>query len=74
QIALPGLVNVSDPSNVSDQPQLWDLNGTAAGGEVLIHSEGQAAGHAHNVPSGGNVGVGAGASTGTATPGGQPVT
>ncbi|WP_163163431.1 hypothetical protein, partial [Bradyrhizobium uaiense] len=67
QIALSSLVNVSDPSNVSYQLQLWDSNGTAAGGEFLINGVAQSAGQAINVPSGANVVFDAGTSAGTDT-------
>ncbi|WP_229188396.1 beta strand repeat-containing protein, partial [Bradyrhizobium oropedii] len=67
QIALSSLVNVSDPSNATYQLQLWDSNGTAAGGEFLINGVAQTAGHAINVPSGANVVFDAGTSAGTDT-------
>ncbi|WP_163163553.1 hypothetical protein, partial [Bradyrhizobium uaiense] len=49
------------------QLQLWDSNGTAAGGEVLINGVAQSAGQAINVPSGANVVFDAGTSAGTDT-------
>ncbi|WP_229188474.1 hypothetical protein, partial [Bradyrhizobium oropedii] len=67
QIALSSLVNVSDPSNATYQLQLWDTNGTAAGGEFLINGVAQPAGHAINVPSGANVVFDAGTSPGSDT-------
>src|ERR1700743_478365 len=64
---LSSLVMVSDPGNVTYQLQLWDSDGTAAGGEFLINGTAQTAGHAINVPTGANVvfdaGTGAGADT-----------
>ncbi|MCC8984944.1 hypothetical protein H8A92_40300, partial [Bradyrhizobium sp. 10BB] len=67
QIALSSLVNVSNPSNATYQLQLWDSNGTAAGGEVLINGVAQPAGQAINVPSGANVVFDAGTSAGSDT-------
>ncbi|NEV02921.1 hypothetical protein FNJ47_46555, partial [Bradyrhizobium sp. UFLA 03-164] len=67
QIALSSLVNVSDPSNATYQLQLWDSNGTVAGGEFLINGVAQLAGQAINVPSGANVVFDAGTSSGTDT-------
>ncbi|MDH2381897.1 hypothetical protein [Bradyrhizobium sp. CER78] len=67
QIALSNLVTVSDPSNATYQLQLWDLNGSAAGGEFLINGAPQTGGHAITVPSGATVAFDAGTGSGTDT-------
>src|SRR6185437_6896225 len=67
-INLSSLVTISDPGNVGYHTlQLWDSDGTAAGGEFLINGVAQSGGHAINVPSGANVVFDAGISAGTDT-------
>jgi hypothetical protein len=46
QIALSSLVTISDPSNVGYQKlELWDTNGTASGGQLVINSVPQSGAH-----------------------------
>ena len=67
-INLASLVTISDPSHIGYQAlQLWDSNGTPAGGEFLINGVAQTAGHAINVPTGATVVFDAGTSFGTDT-------
>jgi hypothetical protein len=67
-INLPSLVTISDPGSVGYQTlQLWDSDGTVAGGEFLINGVAQTANHTINVPSGANVVFDAGTSAGTDT-------
>src|SRR6185437_6882216 len=51
-IALSNLVTVSDPDGIGYQTlQLWDSDGTVAGGKFLINGVAQTGGHAINVPA-----------------------
>ncbi len=46
QIALSSLVSIADPGHVSYQKlELWDSNGTVAGGEFVVNGVAQTAGH-----------------------------
>ena len=67
QIALANLVTVSDPSGATYELQLWDSDGTTAGGEFLVNGVAQTGGHAINVPSGATVVFDAGTRSGTDT-------
>jgi hypothetical protein len=52
-INLAGLVSITDPNNIGYQKlELWDSNGTAAGGEFKINGVVQAANQIINVSSG----------------------
>jgi hypothetical protein len=67
-VALSTLVTISDPDSVGYQTlELWDTNGTPAGGEFLINGVAQTGGHVINVPSGATVVFQAGTSAGTDT-------
>ncbi len=46
QIALSSLVSIADPGHVGYQKlELWDSNGTVAGGEFVVNGVAQTAGH-----------------------------
>ena len=67
-ISLSTLLAIADPSNVGYTAlQLWDSDGTVAGGEFKINGVAQSANHAINVASGANVVFDAGTSAGTDT-------
>ena len=67
-ISLSTLLAIADPSNVGYTTlQLWDSDGTVAGGEFKINGVAQSANHAINVASGANVVFDAGTSAGTDT-------
>ncbi|MDA9430599.1 hypothetical protein XH88_02140, partial [Bradyrhizobium sp. CCBAU 51627] len=67
-IGLSSLMSIADPGNAGYQKlQLWDSDGTPAGGEFLINGVAQTGGHTINVPSGANVVYAAGTSAGTDT-------
>jgi hypothetical protein len=67
-LALSSLVTISDPDGVGYQTlELWDSDGTVAGGEFLINGVVQTGGHAINVPAGANVVFDTGAWAGTDT-------
>ncbi len=46
QIALSSLVSIADPGHVGYQKlELWDSNGTVAGGEFVVNGVAQTGGH-----------------------------
>ena len=65
-ISLSTLLAIADPSNVGYTAlQLWDSDGTVAGGEFVVNGVAQSANHAINVAPGANVVFDAGTSAGT---------
>ena len=65
-ISLSTLLAIADPSNVGYTTlQLWDSDGTVAGGEFVVNGVAQSANHAINVAPGANVVFDAGTSAGT---------